>query len=171
MVPGGTHPYEVRRISGRLAAMKSTRPSGADRATRGAAPSEGQPHDRRERRRFVQAGLAFCAMLLVVVVAATVFSGGAGDERRASTGTTVACAPDDTVCEAAQGAADPPSIIPRPGSGRAPEDPGDRGGWEQVALLGVVVGALALIAALVVRSARRGRGRGDQDSEQASLGR
>lgn len=156
---------------GRLAAMTSTPPSGTDRAGSGAAPSAGQLHDRRERRRFVQAGLALGAMLLVVVVAATVFSGGGGDERRASTGTTVACAPDDTVCEAAQGAADPPGIIPRPGSGRAPQDPGDRGGWEQVALLGVVAGALALIATLVVRSGRRGRRRGDQDSGQASLGR
>lgn len=117
----------------------------------------------------MQAGLAFGAMLLVVVVATTVLSGGAGDERPAATGTTVACAPDDIRCERAQGVAGPPGIIPRPGSGRAPEDPGDRGGWEQVALLGVVVGALALIATLVVRSARRGRRRGGEDSQQAPL--
>jgi hypothetical protein len=52
-----------------------------------------------------------------------------------------------------------PPIIPRPNSGQAPDDPGDRGGWQQLAVLGVVIGGLGLIAALVVRDARRKRAR------------
>lgn len=51
----------------------------------------------------------------------------------------------------------PPSIVVQPNSGRAPQDPGDRGGWEQLALFALLVVALAVIAAVVVRGGRRAR--------------
>ncbi|HSL56682.1 MAG TPA: hypothetical protein VK866_02465 [Acidimicrobiales bacterium] len=48
-------------------------------------------------------------------------------------------------------------IIPRPNSGRAPDSPNDPGGWQQYLVLGLIVGAMALIVALVVRESRRAR--------------
>jgi hypothetical protein len=45
----------------------------------------------------------------------------------------------------------PPSIIVQPNSGKAPEDPGDRGGWEQLTLLGLIVLAVGGIATVVIR--------------------
>jgi hypothetical protein len=52
-----------------------------------------------------------------------------------------------------------PHIIPRPGEGRAPEHPNDRGGWEQYLVLGLMVTAIATIGGLVWRSSRRARAR------------
>lgn len=52
-----------------------------------------------------------------------------------------------------------PAIIPRPNEGRAPEDPGDRGGWAQLALLGLIVGSVAGIAVVVVRGSGASRAR------------
>lgn len=50
-----------------------------------------------------------------------------------------------------------PHIIPRPNEGRAPQDPGDPGGWEQLALLGTIVVALGAITVVVARGGRRAR--------------
>lgn len=53
-----------------------------------------------------------------------------------------------------------PHIIPRPNEGREPQDPGDRGGWAQLTLLGVIVVSVIGIAVVVVRGsagARAGR--------------
>jgi hypothetical protein len=67
--------------------------------------------------------------------------------------TTGSSAPDP---DAGQGV---PPIIPEPNSGETPDDPGDRGGWQQLAVLGLVIGGLGLIAVLVVREGRRKRSR------------
>lgn len=48
-------------------------------------------------------------------------------------------------------------IIPRPNSGEAPEEAGDRGGALQLLVLGLVVVAVAGGIALVVRDSRRSR--------------
>jgi len=48
-----------------------------------------------------------------------------------------------------------PDIIPKPDSGEAPEEAGDRGGALQLLVLGVVVLALAGGAVHLVRQARR----------------
>ncbi|MCU1453119.1 MAG: hypothetical protein JWN46_1265 [Acidimicrobiales bacterium] len=50
-----------------------------------------------------------------------------------------------------------PHIIPLPNSGHAPSGPGDRGGWEQLLTLGLIVGGIALLAALAWRGARKAR--------------
>jgi len=50
-------------------------------------------------------------------------------------------------------------IIPRPNSGRPPEHPGDRGGWQQLALFFVILAAIAAIAVAVWWSSRRARRR------------
>ena len=50
-----------------------------------------------------------------------------------------------------------PHIIPRPGEGRAPQNPGDRGGSEQLALFGVMAVALGGIGFMALRGGRRAR--------------
>lgn len=131
-------------------------PTDEDHPSPAVTPSP-TPTSRSERRTLVVAGAVFFGILVVLVVLAAVVAGDSGDPRPSAT--TQACATDDTQCLAAQQAAGRPGIIPRPGEGQAPEEPGDPGGWEQVALFGVLVGGLALIVALVVRGARRARSR------------
>ncbi|QYG91127.1 hypothetical protein HC251_00880 [Iamia sp. SCSIO 61187] len=123
-----------------------------------------------ERRRFVVAGALFLGILVVLIALVAVLAGGSGDERR-TTDTTVACAEDDTACRIAQQGAERPSIIPEPGEGRAPDDPGEPGGWAQVALFGLIVAALAVIVALVVRSTRRAAGRRTPDPDASAVSR
>jgi hypothetical protein len=52
---------------------------------------------------------------------------------------------------------DSPTMIPRPGSGVAPERATDRGGLLQFVVLLAIVVALSCIVAAVVRSSRRAR--------------
>jgi hypothetical protein len=47
------------------------------------------------------------------------------------------------------------SVIPRPNSGLAPENSGDRGGSAQLALLGLLLLAIATVATVVARSTMR----------------
>lgn len=120
-----------------------------------ARPGPPPDTERAERRRFLVAGAAFLGILVVLVGVVVVFSGDAGDPRPSAT--TVDCPEDDAVCQAAQQETGRPGIIPRPGEGQAPDEPGDRGGWEQWAVFGALVAGLALIIVLVVRSARHNR--------------
>src|SRR5690606_35636161 len=50
-----------------------------------------------------------------------------------------------------------PHIIPRPNEGKAPEEPGDRGGWAQLTLLGLIVVAVTGIGYAVVRGTKASR--------------
>jgi hypothetical protein len=50
-----------------------------------------------------------------------------------------------------------PKIITRPEDGVAPEQPGDPGGWEQLALFGVIVAGLGAVGTLAWRSSRKAR--------------
>jgi hypothetical protein len=50
-----------------------------------------------------------------------------------------------------------PHIIPRPNSGKAPEEAGDRGGWAQLSLLGLIVVAIGGVSYGVVRGTKRSR--------------
>jgi hypothetical protein len=50
-------------------------------------------------------------------------------------------------------------MIPRPNSGVAPQDIGDRGGAAQLALMVATFGGVVLIGLLVVRESRRARAR------------
>ncbi|WCO67211.1 hypothetical protein PO878_00555 [Iamia majanohamensis] len=139
-----------------MSAPADAGPTDEDRPSPAVTPSP-TPTSARERRTIVVAGAAFFGVLGVLIVLAAVVAGDSGDPQ--PTATTQACAPDDAQCLAAQQSAGRPGIIPRPGEGQAPEEPGDPGGWEQTALFGVLVGGLALIVVLVVRGARRARAR------------
>ena len=48
-------------------------------------------------------------------------------------------------------------IIPQPDSGTEPEDAGDRGGALQTALFIGIVGAIAVMGAIIVRQSRKAR--------------
>ncbi len=50
-----------------------------------------------------------------------------------------------------------PHIIPQPNAGRAPRDAGERGGWMQEALFGLLCAVLVLIGLLIWRDSRRKR--------------
>jgi hypothetical protein len=51
----------------------------------------------------------------------------------------------------------PGDILPGPEAGPEPDDPGDRGGWLQLSILGLVVAAIAGITLLVWRESRSRR--------------
>lgn len=98
------------------------------------------PPIRRRTLAISAAVLAVVVVLGVVAVAGTEY--GSRDDR-------------DVELEEQGGAK--PHIIPRPDEGQAPEDPGDRGGWAQLLVLGLVVAGLGLIVVLIWRSGRAGR--------------
>ena len=50
-----------------------------------------------------------------------------------------------------------PDIIPRPGSGKAPAQPGDRGGWEQTVVLVAMIGGLGVLGLFAWRSGVKAR--------------
>jgi len=50
-----------------------------------------------------------------------------------------------------------PRIIPRPDEGSAPKNAGDRGGWEQLAVFGLMMMAMAGIGLVIFRGGRSAR--------------
>jgi hypothetical protein len=109
---------------------------------------------KRERRPFWWAfGVMFGAMAIAAVVAYAT-AGSSGD-------------PNPTAqANAAQG-----QSIPEPGSGHKPTGPGDRGGWEQLSLLGVIVVGVVGLGVLAWRSATRTRAGRQQWLDAAARGR
>jgi uncharacterized protein HemX len=65
-----------------------------------------------------------------------------------TTSTTVAMTDDSGVGQTK-------SVIPQPNSGSAPKQIGDRGGAGQIAVFGLLILALAIIGAVIVRSTMR----------------
>jgi hypothetical protein len=87
-----------------------------------------------DRRTILWSGLLLFGVIIVGVVAAAIFAD-----------------PGEPDPQSARSTDRPPSIIVQPNSGEAPEDPGDRGGWEQLALLGLIVVVVGGIATVVIR--------------------
>ncbi len=116
---------------------------GMARSVRGAgAPPGAVPND--ERRQFRRAAWLLggaIAVLLAIVLVAAVSSPPSKAERE----------------RARQEELANPRSIPLPDSGRAPQRPGDPGGWEQLALGGLLVVALAGGAVWLVHSSRKAR--------------
>jgi hypothetical protein len=48
-------------------------------------------------------------------------------------------------------------IIPQPNSGQAPEQPSDRGGWQQYMVFGLIIGGMAVIVLLAWRGSTKAR--------------
>lgn len=99
--------------------------------------------DSADRRSIWAAGLLLVGVIFVgmFVVAATL-----GDGPR-----------QDTKGQLTEDGGAKPHIIPRPNEGRAPEDPGDPGGWAQLMLLGLIVVSLGGITVVITRGTRRAR--------------
>ncbi len=93
-------------------------------------------------------------LLLLLVVAAAALSYPAGSAR-AATSPPPANAAAETSPSLERPLDDCISALPPPGCGHAPEQPGDRGGWMQWTLFGLMVLGLAFIGWRVVRGARR----------------
>lgn len=121
--------------------MATSTPSAAPAGA--SAPSS---HDARDRRAFWRAGIALTVTLVVSIAVYVAIYPDPG--------------PGKTRAQQVQGAqVTAPHIIPRPEDGRAPENPGDPGGWEQLALLGVIVAGMGTVGGLAWRSSRRARAR------------
>lgn len=118
------------------------------------APEGSAAARRKERRPFwIAFGVMFGSMLLAAVVA------------YATAGTSGNPNPTNQA-SAAKGAS-----IPLPGSGHKPTNPGDRGGWEQLLTLGLIVAGIVGLGLLAWRSAGRMREGRQQWLEAASRGR
>jgi hypothetical protein len=93
---------------------------------------------------------AIAAVLLLTPAAAGAVAGGGGqgggDDGRGADTTDVTPVPSQ-------------HIIPRPDSGRAPTDAGDRGGGLQILVFVALVAGVGTIAALALRDMRRSRAR------------
>jgi uncharacterized protein HemX len=121
-----------------------------------------------DRRTIVISALVMIAVLLGGVALVAVTS-DAGDETRTDTQSQL---PGDS-----GGAA--PNIIPRPGEGKAPAAPNERGGSEQLALFGLVLAAMVGIGVVLFRGGKKARagraewaaaGRTGQDGIMAAHG-
>jgi len=98
-----------------------------------------------ERRSFLFAAGVMTAILVVLIGLFVAFY-----PRESEQGISKQAQVDKALTEA-------PHIIPTPAEGRAPENPGDPGGWEQLALFGVLILAFALIGFLIWRTSRKAR--------------
>jgi hypothetical protein len=112
---------------------------------------------------------ALTGALLGVLVVLAVLAGGPGPAWAGPAGPVEPVAPVGSAQDGGDGSppttADEPDaqvpeegIIPEPDSGRPPEEAGDRGGALQLAVLVLIVAGVGVIAAQVVRQARRQRG-------------
>lgn len=106
---------------------------------RRAVATHGQP----SRRSLVLGGLALAFVLIagITVVAVT-----------ADTGPR-----QDTQGQLPEAGGQKPHIIPRPGDGQAPQNPGDRGGWEQLGLFALLFVAVGGIGAVIFRGGKTTR--------------
>lgn len=110
------------------------------------APEHPRPHDgaaqrsAADRRQLVIGG----GLIVVIIVAMTLFFALNARYFKPQNGSQVV------------GASNGPSLD-RPYAGKEPSRPGDRGGWEQLALLGLIVVALGGGSFAVVHSSRRAR--------------
>ena len=97
--------------------------------------------------------LAAVIVLLVAAVAAIAASGPVAAQESSNTG-------DETTTSAvveSDGPSPAGNILPRPGSGQAPESSGDPGGWLQYVVFALILAGLALIVLLVIRESKKAK--------------
>jgi hypothetical protein len=88
-------------------------------------------------------------IVALTLAVATLLTPSFSAHAQTATTTTIVVIADDSQ------AGQTKSVIPRPNSGSAPQQAGDRGGALQLALFGVLVLALAFIGAVIIRSTMR----------------
>lgn len=116
-----------------------------------AAPTRPDADPRRSM--FIGAAVLFAAVALGAVAVA-LFAGDAGSETSTTT-TAVVLAPDGSPVPVYER----PSSLPQPNSGRAPQDSGDPGGWEQGLIFGLLGGGMLVIGFAIFRGGKRTRAR------------
>lgn len=120
--------------------------------------------DPREQRQFrLLTSIGLC-LVVALVLFAYVFS------RSDSAPDSTSAAPVDEGISISE-PVDISGSIPRPNSGAAPENPGDRGGYLQLALLGITVLGVGTIGFLAIREGRQNLARQRADWEAASTSR
>src|SRR5699024_2397136 len=108
-----------------------------------------------DRRTVILAGIGMIVLLIIGALLSGFFidsnSDPMGDTNPA---VIIAEATGDTI---PVGGGSRPRIIPDPAEGKAPETPGEPGGWQQTALLGFVCAAIAAIGVGIFIGGRRTR--------------
>lgn len=102
---------------------------------------------------FIGAAVLFAAVLVGAIAVA--FFAGSDDEATSTTTTAVEIGPDGSTVPVYER----PSSLPEPNSGRAPEDSGDPGGWEQALVFALMAGGMLTVGLVVFRGGRRTRAR------------
>lgn len=115
----------------------------------------------------IAAVVMVCA--LAVGGAIVAITNGSGERERSLGATTEA----ELVAEMAREGTltGSPDIIPDPNQGVAPTDPGDPGGWQQLALFGVLVLALMGIGIVIFRGGKQAQANRARWREAAATGR
>ncbi|MCB0977067.1 MAG: hypothetical protein KDB02_06370 [Acidimicrobiales bacterium] len=113
---------------------------------------------------FFAAAVVFGAVLLGAVAVAF-FAGDSGESTSATT-TTMVLGPDGSVVPQVER----PSSLPRPNSGKKPEEAGDPGGWEQLTVFALVAVGMLGIGTVVFRGGKRTRARRAQWLAQSAPG-
>lgn len=104
-----------------------------------------------------RSSIVIAAVVMVLALAAgaaiVAVTSGSGDRDRSLGATTE----EELVAALEREGAIPgaPSIIPNPAEGVAPEDAGDPGGWQQLALFGLLAASLLGIGVVVFRGGKK----------------
>lgn len=115
--------------------MTKTRPAPSSSAPT-PTPTARERNENRQRQNFIWAGLMMAGMIIIGALAVAVLYDPEPTAPPSQSEVTDGRAPD---------------IVPRPNSGRAPEEATDRGGWIQLTVLGAVVVALGGIGVIIAR--------------------
>jgi hypothetical protein len=110
------------------------------------------------------------ALLALILTAAALALAGSTQPASAQSAPSSSAVPS-TIDRGVVGAGALGDIIPEPGSGRAPQQDGDRGSRSQLIAFAALAGGLALLAALASRDIRRAQAsrRGRQDAATSTL--
>lgn len=132
-------------------------PSSEDAPIPRAAPSTGGRSVRRSptaqidrRTLWLSGGLLFGVLLAGIAIFALAYDPGPKGPAVTADGTGGIAEGEELTGGGA------PNIVPDPNSGTAPADAGDRGGWAQLALLGLLVAAIVGIVLVVARGGGSG---------------
>lgn len=117
------------------------------------------------RRNVIAAVVVFGAITIGAIV--VVLAPGSDEKGPGAPTTSLVVGPDGSTVPVV----DQPSSLPKPDSGRAPEDSGDPGGWEQTLIFVLVVLAMGGLGLALARGTRRTRAAKQRWIDAAQPGR
>jgi len=109
------------------------------------------------RKTFVLAGVVMLVLLFLGALAAGFYVDANDTPMGGAETATIDDAPAPKGAPAPPAGATKPSSLPRPADGRAPEEDGDPGGWQQIALFGLLAASMLGIGAAIFVGSRRTR--------------